>query len=285
MDKHNITVLSELILMGIRLPQAAGSIVRVLPHHLHGLSGGQLGHDHPYQDRLQATNPKYFFPWTFGFYWPWLLYNLRTSNARKFCFGSKYNLLLFCAIQLAFFLVFISSEHFILSAMYYDCYVATCNPRSTKLSCHQGYVGCWTIPYLYSAFVYLLITVKTFSLPFCDYNVIRHFYSDSFPLLSLLCSNTHEVEIIILITAGFYLISFFLIVLVSYLLILASTLRMSSDKGRHKAFSNCGSHLEVVTVFYGALIFMYVQPESNHSCNTDKMASIFYTLIQFSSVA
>ena len=152
-------------------------------------------------------------------------------------------------------------------------------------SFHQGYVRYWTIRYLYSAFVYLLITVKTFSLPFCGYNVIRHFYCDSFPLLSLLCSNTHEVEIIILITAGFYLISSFLIVLVSYLLILASTLRMSSAKGRHKAFSNCGSHLEVVTVFYGALIFMYVQPESNHSFNTDKMASIFYTLIHFSSVA
>ena len=169
-----------------------------------------------------------------------MLYNLRTSNARKFCFGSKYKLLLFCAIQLAFFLVFISSEHFILSAMPYDCYVATCNPRSTKLSFHQGYVRYWTIRYLYSAFVYLLITVKTFSLPFCGYNVIRHFYCDSFPLLSLLCSNTHEVEIIILITAGFCLISSFLIVLVSYLLILASTLRMSSVKAGTRLFLTVG---------------------------------------------
>ena len=33
-----------------------------------------------------------------------------------------------CATQLAFFLMFIISEFFILSAMAYDCYLAICNP-------------------------------------------------------------------------------------------------------------------------------------------------------------
>ena len=65
----------------------------------------------------------------------------------------------------------------------------------------------------------------------------------------------------------------------SYLLILVAILRMNSAEGRHKAFSTCGSHLTVVTVFFGALIFMYAQPESSHSFDTDKMASIFYTLV------
>ena len=84
---------------------------------------------------------------------------------------------------------------------------------------------------------------------------------------------------IILITAGFDFISSLLLVLVSYLLILASTLRLSSAEGRHKPFCTCESHLVVVTVFYGALIFMYVPPESNHSFDTGKMASTIYTLI------
>ena len=65
----------------------------------------------------------------------------------------------------------------------------------------------------------------------------------------------------------------------SYLLILAAIVRMNSTEGRRKAFSTCGNHLTVVTVFYGTLIFMYVQPESSHSFDTDKMASIFYTLV------
>ncbi|XP_036920285.1 olfactory receptor 8K3-like [Sturnira hondurensis] len=186
----------------------------------------------------------------------------------------------FCAIQLAFFLVFIVSEIFILSAMSYDRYVAICNPLLYPIIMSQRMCQLLVaIPYLYSTFVALLVTIKIFNLSFCGYNVVHHFYCDSIPLLSLLCSNTHEIEMIILILAGFDLISSLLIVLVSYFLILLSILRMNSAEGRHKAFSTCGSHLTVVIVFYGTLIFMYVKPESSHSFDHDKVASIFYTLV------
>jgi olfactory receptor len=132
--------------------------------------------------------------------------------------------------------------------------------------------------HIYSIFVSLLITIKIFNLPFCGYKVISHF-CDSLPLLSLLCSNTHEIEFIILISAGFNLVSSLVVVLFSYLLILIAIFRMNSVEDRHKALSTCGSHLTVVIVFYGILIFMYVQPKSSHSFDTDKVASIFYTLI------
>ena len=79
--------------------------------------------------------------------------------------------------------------------------------------------------------------------------------------------------------SAFNLISSLLLVLVSYLLILIAILRMNSAEGRRKAFSTCGSHLTVVTVFYGTLIFMYMQPKSSHSFDTDKVASIFYTMV------
>ncbi|MBZ3879817.1 Olfactory receptor 8K3 [Sciurus carolinensis] len=172
------------------------------------------------------------------------------------------------------------SELFILSAMSYDCYVAICNPLlytviMSQRVCHVLVA----IPYLYCTFVSLLVTIKIFTLSFCGYNVISHFYCDGLPLISLLCSNTHEIEVIILILAAFNLISSLLVIVVSYLLILIAILRMKSTEGRRKAFSTCGSHLTAVTVFYGTLIFMYVQPKSNHSFDTDKVASIFYTLV------
>ncbi|KFO21777.1 olfactory receptor 8K3 [Fukomys damarensis] len=185
-----------------------------------------------------------------------------------------------CATQLSFFLVFIISELFILSAMSYDRYVAICHPL--LYTAIMSPRVCWVlvvIPYLYCIFVSLLVTTKIFTLSFCGYNVISHFYCDSLPLLSLLCSDTHEIEAIILILAAFNLISSLLVVLVSYLLILTAILRMKSAEGRRKAFSTCGSHLTVVTVFYGTLIFMYVQPKSSHSFDTDKVASIFYTMV------
>ncbi|EHB10428.1 Olfactory receptor 8K3 [Heterocephalus glaber] len=186
----------------------------------------------------------------------------------------------FCAAQLSFFTMFISSELFILSAMSYDRYVAICNPLLYAVIMSPRV--CWVlvaIPYLYSIFVSLLIPVKIFTLTFCGYNVINHFYCDCIPLISLLCSNTHEVEYIIMVTASLDLISSLLIIFVSYLLIFVAILRMKSAESRHKAFSTCGSHLTVVTVFYGTLMLMYVQPKSSHSIDTDKVASIFYTLV------
>ncbi|XP_046319960.1 olfactory receptor 8K3-like [Marmota monax] len=186
----------------------------------------------------------------------------------------------FCATQLAFFLVFIACELFILSVMSYDRYVAIYNPLLYTVIMSQRV--CWVlvaISYIYCTFVSLLITIKIFTLPFCGYNVISHFYCDSIPLLSLLCSNTHEIEVMNLILAAFNLISSLLIVLVSYLLILLAVLKMKSAEGRCKAFSTCGSHLTVVIVFHGTFIFMYVQPKSSHSLDTDEVASIFYTLV------
>ncbi|XP_064145385.1 olfactory receptor 8K3-like [Loxodonta africana] len=186
----------------------------------------------------------------------------------------------FCGIQLAFFIVFITNELFILSAMSCDRYVAICNPLLYTVIMSQRVCQVLVaIPYLYGTFVSLLITIKIFNLSFCSYKVISHFYCDILPVLSLLCSNTHDIELILLVLATFNLISSLLIVLVSYLLALVAILRMSSAEGRYKAFSTCGSHLTVVVVFYGTLSFIYMQPKTSHSSDTDTVASIFYTLV------
>ncbi|CAH6788370.1 olfactory receptor 8K5 [Phodopus roborovskii] len=185
-----------------------------------------------------------------------------------------------CAIQLSFFLMFIISEFFILSAMAYDRYVAICNPllynviMSQRL-CHV-LVG---IPYLYSTFQALFFTSKIFTLTFCGSYVISHFYCDDVYLLPMLCSNAQEIQLLIILFSALNLISSLLVVLGSYILILLAVCRMHSAEGRKKAFSTCGSHLTVVVVFYGTLLFMYLQPKSTHSLQNDKIASVFYTLV------
>ncbi|XP_031229309.1 olfactory receptor 8K3-like [Mastomys coucha] len=185
-----------------------------------------------------------------------------------------------CAIQSSLLSMFIVSEFFILSAMSYDRYVAICKPLLYTVIMSQKV--CWilvTIPYLYSIIVSLLVNVKIFILSFCGYNVISHFYCDILPLLPLICSNTHEIEVIILIFSAVNLLSTLLIIIGSYLLILMAILRINSAEGKWKAFSTCGSHLTVVIVFYGTLIFMYLQPTSTHSIDTGNVTSIFYTQV------
>ena len=185
-----------------------------------------------------------------------------------------------CAVQLTFFEIFIITELFILSAMAYDRYVAICKPLLYVIIM-AGKVrwGLVLVPYLYSLFVSLLLTVKLFTLSFCGSNIISYFYCDCVPLISLLCSDTHELELIILIFSGCNLLSSLLIVLVSYMFIFVAILRMDSKEGRSKAFSMCSSHLTVVIVFYGTLLFIYLQPKSSHIFEIDKMASVFYTLV------
>ncbi|XP_049747515.1 olfactory receptor 8K5-like [Elephas maximus indicus] len=185
-----------------------------------------------------------------------------------------------CAAQMAFYILFIISEFFILSAMAYDRYVAICNPLLYNVIMSQklcyALVG---IPYLYSTFLSLMVTSKIFISTFCGSNIISHFYCDNTALIPLLCSNAREIELLIIIFSALNLISSLLVVLVSYVLILTAIFRMNSAEGRKKAFSTCGSHLTVVVVFYGTLLFMYLQPKSARSSDTDKMASMFYTLV------
>ncbi|XP_062949477.1 olfactory receptor 8K3-like [Cynocephalus volans] len=281
MEKHNLTVVNEFILTGINDRPELQAPLFGLFLIIYVISVvGNLGIIILTKVDSRLQTPMYFFlrhlaltdlgySTTVG---PKMLVNFVTDQNTI----SYY----FCATQLAFFLVFIGSELFILSAMSYDRYVAICNPLLYTIVMSQRVCRLLVaIPYLYCMFVSLLITMKIFTLSFCGYNVIRHFYCDSVPLLSLLCSNTQGIELMILIIAAFDLISSLLVVLVSYLLILVTVLRMNSTEGRRKAFSTCGSHLTVVIVFYGTLIFMYVQPKSSHSSDTDKVASIFYTLI------
>ncbi|XP_003461983.1 olfactory receptor 8K5-like [Cavia porcellus] len=184
-----------------------------------------------------------------------------------------------CATQMAFFVTFIISELFILSAMAYDRYVAICNPLlynviMSQTLCHV-LVG---VPYLYSTFVALLITIKTFISTFCSLH-ISHFYCDDVPVSLMLCSNGRDLALMINLFAAFNVTSSLLVVLLSYLMILVAIFRMHSAEGRKKAFSTCASHLTVVVVFYGTIFFMYVQPKSAQSSDIDKLSSVFYTLV------
>ncbi|KAM5248375.1 uncharacterized protein ACOB6Z_010533 [Ctenodactylus gundi] len=184
-----------------------------------------------------------------------------------------------CATQMVFFVFFIISELFILSAMAYDRYVAICSPLLYNVIMSRGRCRVLAgIPYLYSTLQALVITIKIFTLPFCSTNV-SHFYCDNVPLLLILCSNAQDIELLIVLLSAFNLISSLSVVLSSYALILSAICRMRSAEGRKKAFSTCGSHLTVVVVFYGTLLFMYVQPKSAHSFESDKFTSVFYTLV------
>ncbi|XDB57511.1 hypothetical protein AB1E18_010950 [Capra hircus] len=280
-EEHNRTVLSEFILMGITdRPELQAPLFGLFLIIYVTSVVGNLGMVILTKVDSRLQTPMYFFLRHLAL--TDLGYSTAVGPKMLVNFVVDQNKISYylCATQMAFFIMFIINELFILATMSYDRYVAICNPLLYTVIMSQRVCKVLVaIPYVYSTFVSLLITIKLFNSFFCGYNVINHFYCDNFPLLSLLCSNTHEIELMIMIFSAFNLTFTLAIVLVSYLLILTAILRMKSAEGRRKAFSTCGSHLTVVTVFYGTLTFMYVKPKSSHSFDTDKVASIFYTLV------
>ncbi|XP_058383231.1 olfactory receptor 5B12-like [Diceros bicornis minor] len=185
-----------------------------------------------------------------------------------------------CASQMFFFAVFATSESFLLASMAFDRHAAVCKPLHyttimTSTVCALLVTGSYICGLLQSS----IHVAFTLHLPFCHSNVVNHFFCDIPPMLALSCSDSHTNEIVLLTLAAFSIFLTLLVILNSYLLIFIAILRMHSVEGQKKAFSNCASHLTTVSVFYGTIIFMCLQPTSSHSMDTDKMASVFYTMV------
>ncbi|XP_052028827.1 olfactory receptor 5B2-like [Apodemus sylvaticus] len=185
-----------------------------------------------------------------------------------------------CAVQMFFFVAFCAIESLILASMAYDRHAAVCKPLHyttimTSTTCILIVSCCYLCGILQSS----VHVALAFHLSFCHSNVINHFFCDIPPLLTISCSDTHTNEITLLILAILDLVFTLLVILNTYLLIFLAILRMRSAEAQRKAFSTCVSHLITVSIFFGSLIFMYLRPSSSHSMETEKIASVFYTMV------
>ncbi|XP_006875802.1 PREDICTED: olfactory receptor 5AK2-like [Chrysochloris asiatica] len=185
-----------------------------------------------------------------------------------------------CVIQLLVYATFATSDCYLLAAMAVDRYVAICKPLQypivmARTVCIQLVVGSYVMGSLNAS----VHTGFTFSLSFCKSNVINHFFCDVPPILSLSCSNININIMLLLVFVGYNLTFTIMVVIFSYVYIIGAILKMSSAAGRKKAFSTCASHLTAVTIFYGTVCYMYLQPHSNNSEENMKVASTFYGIV------
>ncbi|XP_049629031.1 olfactory receptor 1J1-like [Suncus etruscus] len=185
-----------------------------------------------------------------------------------------------CISQVYFYLVFGCVDNLLLSVMAYDRYVAICHPLHYTLImreelCMLLVAGSWVV----SCSSALLHTLLLAQLSFCADNIIPHFFCSLSVLLKLSCSSTSLNELAIF-TAGAATVVFPLSgILVSYGCIGASILRVPSTKGISKVLSTCGSHLSVVSLFYGTIMAIYFAPSSSNSNSKDMIASLMYTVV------
>jgi olfactory receptor len=275
MANSNHSVVSEFILSGLtNNPELQVILFGVFLVIYLGSVMGNLGLIVLIQIIPQLHTPMYFFLGHLAFVDLCYTSSVTPSTLVNFLREVRSIRFYACAIQVCCFISFVVCEMYLLSIMAYDRYVAICNPLLYVILMPRKLC----VQLIASTYIYG-ITVATFRLSFCGSNLVNHFYCDDVPLVALACSDTHVKEILLLVIAGFNTLSSLVIVIILYIFIFFAILRIHSAGGRWKAFSTCASHLTSITIFYGTIIFMYLQPKSNHSLNTDKFASVFYVVV------
>ncbi|KAM4696253.1 olfactory receptor 8D1-like [Rhinophrynus dorsalis] len=185
-----------------------------------------------------------------------------------------------CMAQMYTFTFLTADELLLLTVMSYDRYVAICNPMHYPIImnvrvCALLATVCWVLGFV-ECLPYIII-ISSFS---CfRTNEINHFFCDALALIKLSCSDTSPVDIFIFIVGLIHVMLSFSITFIPYIFIIATILRIQSNIGRSKAFYTCSSHLTVVILLYGTLVFQYLTPTSANSLDSNKLFSLLNTAV------
>ncbi|XP_054999746.1 olfactory receptor 5AN1-like [Sorex araneus] len=185
-----------------------------------------------------------------------------------------------CAVQYFVFSTMGLTESCLMTAMAYDRYAAICNPLlySSIMSptlCVRMVLGSYLAAL--SGSVSQLCAIL--QLHFCGPNLIHHFFCDMPQLLILSCTDTFFVQLLLDILSMIFGITNVVLIMISYIYIVLSILKITSARGRAKAFNTCASHLTAVTLFYTSAIFVYLSSSTGSSSAFDRFASVFYTVL------
>ncbi|XP_020840590.1 olfactory receptor 2D2-like [Phascolarctos cinereus] len=183
-----------------------------------------------------------------------------------------------CAVQLLLILFFGCTQCSLLAVMSYDRYLAICSPMHYPLImtwrvCVLLALACWSSGVLVS----MVDATFTLRLPYQGDNRIAHFICEPPALLAVASADTHSSEMAVFLMGVVILLAPVSLILISYVCIIVSVVKMKTASGRLKAFSTCGSHLIVVIIFYGSAIINYMTPKSAKELG--KMVSVFYAVI------
>ncbi|XP_023559931.1 olfactory receptor 11G2-like isoform X1 [Octodon degus] len=224
--------------------------------------------------------PMYILLANFSFLEIWYVTSTVPNMLVNFLSDSKVISFSGCFLQFYFFFSLGSTECFFLAVMAFDRYLAICRPLHypsimTRPLCTNLIVSCWVLGFLWFPVPIIIIS----QMSFCGPRIIDHFLCDPGPLLALACTKAPVIELVISILNSPAMVILLLFIMGSYALVLKAVLKVPSATGKKKAFNTCGSHLVVVSLFYGSVLVMYGSSTSDHAAGIQKIVTLFYSVL------
>ena len=223
--------------------------------------------------------PMYFFLYNLSFTdiclstttIPKMLVNIQTQN-QSITYTS-------CLIQLCFILIFVGLENSLLAVMAYDWYAAICHPLRYTVIMSPCLCGQLILFLFISIVDALLHTLMVLQLTFCTDLEIPLFFCEVVQVIKLACSDNLINNILMYLATSIFGGVPVCGIIFSYSQIVSSVLRMPSASGKYKAFSTCGSHLSVVSLFYGTGFGVNISSALTNSSRNTAVLSMMYTVV------
>ncbi|XP_020947427.1 olfactory receptor 6C1-like [Sus scrofa] len=184
-----------------------------------------------------------------------------------------------CMAQLFFFILLGVTEFCLLAAMSYDRYVAICKPLHYLAIMNPRLCILLIFASWLASFLIIFPSLMLFlNLDYCKSNV-DHFTCDYFPLLQLSCSDTKFLEMMGFSFAVFILLFTLALIILSYIYIIRTIVRIPSTSQRTKAFPTCSSHMIVISISYGSCMFVYINPSAKDRVSLSKGVAVLNTSV------
>ncbi|XP_040846055.1 olfactory receptor 7D4-like [Ochotona curzoniae] len=185
-----------------------------------------------------------------------------------------------CLAQVYFFMTFAGMDNILLSIMAYDRFVAICQPLHYTVIMNPRLCGLLVLTSLCIvscvSLIHLLLILR---LSFSPGTEISHFFCELTELLKVASSDTFVNSIALYMATAVLGLLPASGILFSYSKIVSSLMRMSSAASKYKAFSTCGSHLCVVSLFYGTTLGVYLSSAVTQTSLSSSTASVMYTVV------
>ncbi|XP_076785158.1 olfactory receptor 1165-like [Arvicanthis niloticus] len=185
-----------------------------------------------------------------------------------------------CIIQFYFGCACVVTQTFMLAVMAYDRFVAICNPLTYTVAMSRRLCALLvTGTYLWGGLCATTLTYFLLALSYCKSTIVNHFCCEYSAIISAACSDSSFSQIACLLICMFNEICSLFIIIVSYVVIFITVIKIPTKGALQKALSTCVPHLTAISFCHGIILLLYCVFKSKSSLLLVKIATVFYSMV------